>query len=154
METNQQTKVEAERDIYDRGSISSFCDRVAAIVGSVTAAGIKAYEARGGSVIACDIAGSEGSISLTMFPDGKTNIPGAAEFTAGQLGSAPNEFELEFSVRDYATARLICARLADSLVFDVISEGQALLRDAASLPQPSSLTCPLDQFPVDQAHIQ
>jgi hypothetical protein len=75
-----------------------------------------------------------------MFPSGKTNIPGAAEFTAGRLGSAPDDVELEFSVKDFASAKLICTRLATSLVFDVNADHQALIRGAASLRQASSST--------------
>nr|WP_250807422.1 hypothetical protein [Neorhizobium tomejilense] len=129
-------EVEIDCDTYDSCSISSFCDRVVAIVGSVAASGIQTYEVRGGTVVACDVCGSAGSVSLTMFPSGKTNIPGDAEFTAGRLGGAPDDVELEFSVRDFATAKLICTRLATSLVFNVNADHQALIGGVASLRPP------------------
>lgn len=136
MERYQQIEAETGCEKCDPSSIPSFCDRVVAVVGSVAAAGIRTYEVRGGNVVACDIRGSAGSVSLSMFPNGRTNIPGAAEFTAGRLGTAHDDVELEFSVRDYNTANLICTRLAKTLVFDVNAEAQALLRGATSLREP------------------
>jgi hypothetical protein len=134
MDNYQQLEAEKkERAICDARSVSSFCDRVVVIVGSVVAAGIQSYKVRGGDVVACDICGGAGSVSLTMFPNGRTNIPSAAEFSAGRLGNDPSDVELEFSIRDHATASLIFDCLARSLVFNREAEAQVLSRGAASL---------------------
>lgn len=153
MRTNRNAEVAIKRDSYDCHSISSFCDRVGAVVGSVASAGIQSYEVRGGRAIACDFRGSAGSVSITMFPNGETNLPGDTEFTVGRVGGSPNDVELEFSVRDCVTASLLCTNLAASLVFDINEEAQALRLDAASLRQPSSSTCDLGRIPTDLAHI-
>lgn len=96
-------------------SISSFCDRIVSFVGSVKAVGSQSYTVGSGDVVSCDVLGSAGSVSLTMFPNGKTIIPDEADFHKGRLGGDNNEIELELTVRDIGVANSICELLSSAL---------------------------------------
>lgn len=122
-------------DPHSAEYILPFYDRISTILGSVASAGMVIYEVGGKPVVACDFGGKLGDVSMTMFPNGETEIPGELEFKNGRKGGERHAVELEFAVADSIAASFICGKLIDRLTFDDASLKQTMLRDALRLKQ-------------------
>lgn len=120
-------------DPHSADFILPFYGRISSILGSVDSAAMMTYEVGGKPVIACDFGGNLGDVTMTLFPNGETEIPGELEFERGRKSGERYEVELEFAVADFSAASFICGKLIDHLPFDAASLKQTMLRDAANL---------------------
>lgn len=88
-----------------------FCKRIVDYVGSDASLYCRSYEAGGGRNIACDIKGTEGAVSITVFVTGEIHLPEHSEFERGRLG-LENRIELEFPVTNDFDALCLFGALA------------------------------------------